>query len=62
MEIDTGSLFAPEKRERLRSLLAQRDELITLLARSDPAATDRLLDVYSTYNKLANNAGTVNDT
>jgi hypothetical protein len=56
IEIDTGSLFAPEQREGLRSLLAERDELITLLARSDPAATDRLFNVYSTYNKLANNA------
>jgi hypothetical protein len=49
----TGSPFTPAQREGLRSLLTERDELITLLARSDPAATD--LNVYSTYN-LANNA------
>ena len=54
---DTASLFTPSQREGLRSLLTERDELITLLARSDPAATDRLFDVYSTYNKLANNGG-----
>jgi hypothetical protein len=54
---ETASLFTPSQRERLRSLLAERDELITLLARSDPAATDRLFNVYSTYNKLANNGG-----
>ena len=53
----SGSLFAPPQRERLRSLLSERDELITLLARSDPAATDRLFNVYSTYHKLANNTG-----
>jgi hypothetical protein len=52
---DSGSLFTPFQREGLSSLLAERDELITLLARSDPAATDRLFNVYSTYNKLANN-------
>ena len=54
---DPASLFTPAQREGLRSLLTERDELITLLARSDPAATDRLYNVYSTYNKLANNGG-----
>ena len=54
---DSGALFTPAERDGLRSLLPERDELITLLARSDPAATDRLLAVYSTYNKLTNNAG-----
>jgi hypothetical protein len=52
---NSGSVFTSSQREGLRSLLAERDELITLLARSDPAATDRLFVVYSTYNKLANN-------
>lgn len=54
---NASSLFTPAQREGLRSLLVQRDELITLLARSDPTATDRLHNVYSTYNKLANNGG-----
>lgn len=57
VDADRGSLFTPVQREGLSSLLAERDELITLLARSDPAATDRLFNVYSTYNKLANNGG-----
>ena len=52
---DNQSLFTPAQREGLRSLLTERDELITLLARSDPAAPHRLVNVYSTYNKLANN-------
>ena len=54
---DSGSVFTPVQREGLSSLLAERDELITLLARSDPEATDRLFNVYSNYNKLANNGG-----
>jgi len=54
---DRGTLFTATQREGLSSLLAERDELITLLARSDPAVTDRLVNVYSTYNKLANNGG-----
>jgi hypothetical protein len=54
---ESGSLFTPSQREGLRSLLTQRDELITLLARSDPAATDRLFAVYSSYRKLANATG-----
>jgi hypothetical protein len=57
VDSDDGSLLTPAQREGFRSLLAERDELITLLARSDAAATDRLYAVYSTYNKLANNGG-----
>lgn len=54
---DNGSLFTPAQREALKSLLTERDEMITLLARSDPSATDRLFAVYSTYNKVANTRG-----
>jgi hypothetical protein len=54
---DGGYLFTSSQRDGLRSLLAQRDEVITLLARSDPAATDRLFNVYATYYKLADNGG-----
>jgi hypothetical protein len=57
IDADNSSVFTSEQREGLRSLLAERDELITLLAHSDPAATDRLFDVYSTYSKLATNTG-----
>jgi hypothetical protein len=57
IDADDASLFSSGQREGLRSLLAERDELITLLARGDPAATDRLFNVYSTYNKLATHAG-----
>lgn len=56
-QIDAGnaSVFTPGQREKLLPLLAERDEVITLLARSDPAATDRLFAVYSSYNKLTTN-------
>ena len=55
-QIDAGgaSIFTPSQRERLRPLLTERDEVITLLARSDPAAVDRLFSIYSTYKKLNN--------
>jgi hypothetical protein len=54
VDSDNGALLTSGEREGFRSLLAERDELITLLARSDGAAQDRLFAVYSTYNKLAN--------
>jgi len=56
-QIDAGSqsVFTPTQRERLLPLLEERDDLITSLARSDPAAEDRLFEVYSSYNKLTSN-------
>ena len=57
VDVDDGSLFDTSQRDALKSLLTERDELITLLARSDPSATDRLFAVYSTYNKVANKRG-----
>jgi hypothetical protein len=56
VDTDAGTLFTSSQREGLVSLLSERDELITLLARSDPAATERLMHVYSTYSRLVNNS------
>jgi hypothetical protein len=58
-QIDAGSasVFTPAQREKLRPLLGERDDVITLLARSDPAAANRLFAIYSSYNKLASNGG-----
>jgi hypothetical protein len=58
-QIDAGnaSVFTPMQREQLRPLLSERDDVITLLARSDPAAADRLFAIYSSYKKLATNGG-----
>src|SRR5687767_11213093 len=43
-QLDAGSasVFTPAQREKLKSILGGRDDVITLLARSDPVAADRL--------------------
>lgn len=43
--------FTAGQRTNLETVLAERDEVITLLARSDPAAADRLTKTYVTYNQ-----------
>jgi uncharacterized protein with PIN domain len=52
-EIDKGdsSALAQTQRAGLQPLFAGRDEIITLLARSDPASADRLSDLYMAYRK-----------
>lgn len=40
-------------REALQSLLARRDEVITLLARGDPGSAERLADDYASYRRGA---------
>ena len=44
--------FTLSQREMMQSLLAQRDQLITLLARADPAAAERLADAYVSYRQV----------
>ena len=53
-EIDKGdaSGFTQAQRQGLEPLFAGRDEVITLLARSDPASADRLSDSYVAYRKV----------
>lgn len=55
-ELDKGdtSNFTKAQRDGLQPLFAGRDELITLLARSDPASADRLSDLYVSYRKIMN--------
>lgn len=50
-ELDAGedSPFSPRQREATAPLLDRRDEIITLLARSDPASAERLSDLYVSY-------------
>ena len=57
-ELDRGedSALDQTQRDAVRPLLAQRDEIITLLARSDPAAADRLSNLDATYRKATGNA------
>lgn len=55
-EIDKGdaSNLTKSQRDGVQQLFAGRDELITLLARSDPASADRLSDLYVSYRKIMN--------
>lgn len=49
-----SSTYTRAQAEQLHSLFAGRDELITLLARSDPASADRLTDLFVAYRKIMN--------
>jgi len=50
-ELDRGrdSVFNESQQMSLRLLFDTRDDTITLLARSDPASADRLVDLYVKY-------------
>jgi len=53
-EMDKGdtSNYTRAQRQGMQPLFAGRDELITLLARSDPASADRLTDLFVAYRKI----------
>lgn len=55
-EIDKGdsSSFTKGQREGMQTLFVGRDEVITLLARSDPASADRLSALFVAYRKIMN--------
>ncbi|MEK6281250.1 MAG: hypothetical protein AABN95_12935 [Acidobacteriota bacterium] len=55
-EIDKGdtSNFTQAQRQGMQPLFAGRDEIITLLARSDPASADRLTDLHVAYRRIMN--------
>ena len=49
-DVDNATSPLPEpQREALRAALSERDELIALLARNDPASAERLANVYAAY-------------
>jgi len=48
----TGSLLTDPQKQNIQPLFAGRDEVVTLLARSDPASADRLSDLYAAYRKV----------
>lgn len=56
-EIDreSHSVFNELQQNSLRAVFASRDDTITLLARSDPASADRLVDVYVKYRQALGN-------
>ena len=47
-----GSALSPAQREGVQPLFAMQDEVITLLARNDPAATARFSDLYVSFREL----------
>ena len=53
-EIDKGneSSLSQTQRAGLQPVLAPRDEIITLISRSDPASADRLSDLYVSYRRI----------
>jgi hypothetical protein len=53
-ETDRGndSALSQAQKEGAQALFTQRDEIITLLARSDPAAADRLSDLYVSFREI----------
>lgn len=57
-EINKGSesVFEQSQRENLKPILTQRDEVVTLLARADPAGADRLSSIFTAYKKALGSA------
>jgi hypothetical protein len=55
-ETDRGddSALSQSQRDGVQPLFTGRDEIITVLARSDPASADRLSDLYVSYRKIMN--------
>ena len=49
LQASMGQVQDPRKRAALTQILAQRDEIITLLSRAQPESTQRLMLLYSTY-------------
>jgi hypothetical protein len=49
-----SSSYTQAQRQQLQQVSTGRDELITLLARSDPASVDRLADLFVGYRKIMN--------
>ena len=47
-----NSNYTEAQRNSMQPLFAGRDELITLLARNDPASADRLSDLFVSYRKI----------
>ncbi|HKG58493.1 MAG TPA: hypothetical protein VKB05_01850 [Pyrinomonadaceae bacterium] len=53
LSADTSN-YTEAQRNSMQTLFAGRDELITLLARNDPASADRLSDLFVAYRKIMN--------
>jgi len=55
VERERDSIFDPAQETKLRSLLEERDDAITSLARSDPNSADRLTKLYNQYREAVAN-------
>jgi hypothetical protein len=55
-EEGAAAALSAAQREGVKPLLAQRDDIITLLARSDPSSVERLTDAYVAYRKVLGDA------
>ncbi|HAR94590.1 MAG TPA: hypothetical protein DCR97_01285 [Deltaproteobacteria bacterium] len=57
-ELERGkdSVFTNAERESVRPILANRDTIITLLARNDPASVERLSELYINYRSAVQGA------
>ena len=58
-QLDKGggvATLSAAQREGLKPLLSERDDLITLLARNDPAAGPRLLDMHAQFRRAMSGA------
>ena len=56
MDLGNDSALTQAQRDRATQLFTQRDEIITLLARSDPVSSDRLSDLYVSYRRAIKGA------
>ena len=54
-EVERDSIFNAAQETQLRSLLQERDDTITSLARSDPYSADRLMKLYNQYREAITN-------
>lgn len=54
LENTSSNIFTNEQQTQIKSLLAPRDEIITLLSRNDPAVTEKLAEMYVLYRKAVN--------
>ena len=54
MDKGNNSNYTEAQRNSMQPLFGGRDEIITLLARNDPASADRLSDLFVAYRKIVN--------
>lgn len=52
MDKADSTLFTAQEKTLIPGLLSGRDDVITLLSRSDPASADRLSDIYVAYRAI----------